>query len=85
MDSVVFQLDAQSSCDGAAIGTLPNLVNMGITYNVTNAVDKAKLRIVRLQGGSWVNVDTVPDPVPGNPYISATINMAGTYALIQAP
>ena len=85
VDSVVFQLDAQSSCDGAAIGTLPNLVNMGIIYNVTGSVDKSKLQIVRLQGGSWVNVDTVPDPVPGNPYVSATINMAGTYALIQKP
>jgi hypothetical protein len=85
VDSVVFELRAQSSCDGAPIGTLPNLVNMGITYNVTSTVDKAKLRIVWLDGGSWANVDTVPDPVPGNPYVSATINMAGTYALIQVP
>jgi hypothetical protein len=83
VDSVVYQLDAQAGCDGAAIGTLPNLVNMGIVYNVTNPVDKSRLQIVRLEGGSWVNVDTVPDPVPGNPYVSATINMAGTYALIQ--
>jgi hypothetical protein len=85
VDSVVFQLDAQSSCDGAAIGTLPNNVNMGITYNVTNPVDKAKLQIVHLEGGAWVNVPTVPDPVAGNPYVSATINMAGTYALILKP
>jgi len=85
IDSVVFQLDAQSSCDGAAIGTLPNLVNLGIIYNVTNAVDKTKLQIVRLEGSSWVKVETVPDPTPGNPYVSATVNMAGTYALIQVP
>jgi hypothetical protein len=85
VDSVVYQLDAQSSCDGAAIGTLPNNVNMGIVYNVTGSVDKSKLQIVRLEGGSWVNVDTVPDPVPGNPYVSTTINRAGTYALIQKP
>ena len=85
VDSVYFQLDAQSSCDGAAIGQLPNWVNMGIVYNVTGAVDKSKLQIVRLEGGSWVNVDTVPDPVAGNPYVSTTINMAGTYALIQKP
>jgi len=85
VDSVVYQLDAQSSCDGAAIGMLPNNVNMGIVYNVTGSVDKSKLQIVRLEGGSWVNVDTVPDPVPGNPYVSTTINMAGTYALIQKP
>ena len=85
VDSVVYQLDAQSSCDGAAIGQLPNNVNMGIVYNVPNVVDKSKLQIVRLEGGSWVNVDTVPDPVPGNPYVSTTINRAGTYALIQKP
>jgi len=81
----VFALDAQSSCDGAAINPLPNLVNMGIVYNVPVAVDKAKLQIVMWSGSSWTNVDTVPDPVPGNPYVSATINMAGTYALIQKP
>jgi len=85
VDSVVFQLDAQSSCDGAAIGTLPNNVNMGIIYNVTNAVDKSKLQIVHLEGTTWANVNTVPDPNPGNPYVSTTINMAGTYALIQKP
>jgi hypothetical protein len=85
VDSVVFELRAQSSCDGAPIGTLPNLVNMGITYNVTGAVDKAKLRIVRWTGSAWENVDTVPDPVAGNPYVSATISMAGTYALVQVP
>jgi hypothetical protein len=83
VDDVVFALDAQSSCDGAAINPLPNLVNMGIVYNVPVAVDKARLQIVRVEGGSWVNVDTVPDPVAGNPYVSTTVNTAGTYALIQ--
>jgi len=85
VDSVVFQLDAQSSCDGAHITTLPNTVNMGIIYNVTGTVDKSKLQIVRLEGGSWVNVDTVPDPTPGNPYVSTSTATAGTYALIQKP
>jgi hypothetical protein len=85
VDDVVFSLDAQSSCDGAAINPLPNLVNMGIVYNVPVAVDKARLQIVRLEGGSWVDVDTVPDPVPGNPYVSTTIGVAGTYALIVTP
>ena len=85
VDSVVYQLDAQAGCDGVAIGQLPNWVNMGIIYNVPNVVDKSKLQIVRLEGGSWVNVDTVPDPVAGNPYVSTTINVAGTYALIQKP
>jgi hypothetical protein len=83
VDNVVYQLRAQSSCDGADINPLPNAVNMGIIYNVPVAVDKSRLQIVRLEGGSWVNVDTVPDPVPGNPYVSTTINTAGTYALIQ--
>jgi len=83
VDSVVFALDAQSDCSGAAIGTLPNLVNLGITYNVTPAVDKAKLQIAHLEGGAWVNVTTVPDPVAGNPYVSTTIGLPGTYALFQ--
>jgi hypothetical protein len=85
VDSVVYELRAQSSCDGADIGTLPNLANMGIVYNVVPPVDKAKLQIVRWNGSAWENVDTVPDPVAGNPYVSATISMAGTYALIQKP
>ncbi|MCC7370904.1 MAG: hypothetical protein IT306_20995 [Chloroflexi bacterium] len=85
VDSVVFQLDAQAGCDGAAIGTLPNAVNLGIVYNVTSSVDKAKLQIVKLDGSSWTNVATVPDPTAGNPYVSATISSAGTYALIQKP
>ena len=81
----MFQLRAQSSCDGADINPLPNLVNLGITYNVPAAVDKSKLQIVLWNGSSWTNVDTVPDPVAGNPYVSGTINTAGTYALIQKP
>ena len=85
VDSVMFQLRAQSSCDGADINPLPNLVNLGITYNVPAAVDKSKLQIVLWNGSSWTNVDTVPDPVAGNPYVSGTINTAGTYALIQKP
>ena len=41
------------------------------------------LQIVTLQNDQWVNVTTVPDPNPTNPYISATIQSAGTYAVIQ--
>jgi hypothetical protein len=52
---------------------------------VVPPVDKAKLQIVRWTGSAWENIATVPDPVAGNPYVSATINMAGTYALIQKP
>ena len=85
VDSVVFALDAQAACDGEAIGTLPNTVNMGIVYNVVPAVDKSKLQIVKLEGSTWTNVATVPDPVAGNPYVSTSIMSAGTYALIQKP
>jgi len=85
VDSVVFSLDAQSGCDGAPIAPLPNNVNLGIVYNVPTAVDKTKLQIVRWTGSAWSNIDTVPDPVAGNPYVSATINQPGTYALIQKP
>jgi len=85
VDSVVFELDAQASCNGAALSVLPNTVNMGIIYNVTQTIDKSKLQIVRWNGSSWTNVDTVPDPIPGNPYVSTSTNMAGTYALIVKP
>jgi len=83
LDAVIYQLDAQSSCNGAAIGTLPNAVNMGITFNVPSTVDKSRLQIVHWTGSAWTNVDTVPDPNPGNPYISATIRDAGVYAVVQ--
>jgi len=85
VDRVMFRLRAQSSCDGADINPLPNLVNMGIVYNVPVAVDKSKLQIVLWNGSSWTNVDTVTDPIAGNPYVSGTINTAGIYALIQKP
>lgn len=85
VDTAVFQLVAQSSCDGAEIGMLPNLVNLGIVYNVTHPVDKSKLQIVRWTGSAWEDIPTVPDPVPGNPYVSATISQAGIYALTQLP
>ena len=83
VDGVVFALDAQSDCSGAAIGTLPNPVNLGITYNVVSPVDKGRLQVARLEGSSWVNVDTVADPIAGNPYVSTTIGTTGTYALFQ--
>jgi len=58
-------------------------VNLGITYRIP--ADRSKLQIVYLQGGSWTNVTTVPDPNPQNTYISATIDKAGIYAVIQKP
>ena len=85
VDSVVFQLDAQSSCDGAAIGTLPNLVNMGIIYNVTVAVDKSKLQIVRWKaapGRTWT-----PSRIRSRATRTSRPRSTwpGTYALIQKP
>jgi len=81
LDTLIFRIDAQDGCDGAPIVQLSGGVNLGITYRI--AADKSKLQIVMLSGGSWTNVTTVPDPV--NTYISASINMAGTYAVIQKP
>jgi hypothetical protein len=78
---VVFTIDAQAGCDGPAIVSLPGGVNLGITYRAS--ADKSKLQIMSLQGGTWENVTTVPDSV--NPYVSASITNAGTYALVQKP
>jgi len=83
LDSLVFQIDAQDGCDGAPIVQLSAPVNLGITYRI--AADKSKLQIVYLQNGAWTNVTTVPDPAATNTYISATIDKAGTYAIVQKP
>jgi hypothetical protein len=85
VENTVFQLDAQSSCDGAHITTLPNTVNMGVIYNTTATIDKSKLQLVMWNGSAWSNVDTVPDPTAGNPYVSTSTATAGTYALIVKP
>jgi hypothetical protein len=81
LDSAVWHLDAQVGCDGGGVGMLPAAVNNGFAYSVS--ADKSKLQIVRLENGAWVEVTTVPDP--SKPYISATIQNAGTYAVIQKP
>ena len=81
LDSAVWHLDAQAGCDGAGVSMLPAAVNNGFAYSVS--ANKSKLQIVRLENGAWVEVTTVPDP--SKPYISATIQNAGTYAVIQKP
>ena len=83
LDSLVWRVDGGSPCDGPVAGQLQGDVNLGIPYNVS--ANKAKLQIVLLQGGQWVEIPTVPDPSPTNPYISATIRNTGTYAVIQKP
>jgi hypothetical protein len=80
-DTLIFRLDAQDGCDGAPISQLSGPVNLGVTYRISG--DKSKLQIVMLSGSSWTNVTTVADPA--NTYISATIQNAGTYAVIQKP
>jgi hypothetical protein len=81
LDSLVWNLEARTGCGGSAVTQLPGAVNLGVPYTVS--ADKSKLQIVRLDGSSWVNVDTVPDP--STSYISATIQQSGTYAVIQRP
>ena len=81
LDSAVWRLDARVGCDGGSVSMLPAAVNNGFFYSV--AADKSKLQIVRLENGAWVEVTTVPDP--SKAYISATIQNAGTYAVIQKP
>ena len=81
LDRMIWRVDAQSSCDGAAVNPLPAAVNLGVAYMVS--ADKSKLQIVILKNNVWQEVPTVPDPV--NPYISATIQETGIYAVIQKP
>jgi len=83
LDRMAWRVSAGSPCDGPAIGQLPGAVNLGIPYNVP--ANKSKLQIVILRNGAWQEIPTVPDPDPNNPYISATIQETGIYAVIQKP
>jgi hypothetical protein len=83
VDGLVWRLAGGSPCDGPAAGQLPGPVNLGIPYHVP--ANKPRLQIYLLQGGQWVEVPTVPDPDPNNPYISATIRQTGIYAVGQRP
>jgi hypothetical protein len=80
---MVWRVNAGANCDGGGVAALPGAVNLGIPYNI--AADKSKLQIVFLRNNAWVEVPTVPDPNPNNPYISSTINETGTYAVIRKP
>jgi hypothetical protein len=83
LGSMVWRMDSGSGCEAGASGQVTGAVNLGIPYNIS--ADKSKLQIVRLEGGQWVEVTTVPDPSPNNPYISSTVQTTGTYAVIQKP
>lgn len=80
---IVFDLRAQDGCDGNALAELLADANLGLSYG--GPATGARLRIALLDGSRWIDVPTVPDPNPGNPYVSATIRRTGTYALYQAP
>jgi hypothetical protein len=83
LDAAVWQIDAMAGCGGSSINQFPAAVNLGFAYTVS--ANKSKLQIVRLENGAWVELPTVPDPDPNKSYISATIQNAGTYAVIQKP
>jgi len=83
LDALIWRVSATAGCDGPSAGQITGAVNLGIPYSVS--ADKAKLQIVYLQGGQWVEVPTTPDPDPNKPYISSTIQNTGTYAVIQKP
>jgi len=83
LGGIVFELRAQEGCDGTSLAELPADANLGVAYGVP--ATPAKLRFARLDGGRWVDVPTVPDPNPSNPYVSATVRRTGTYVLYQTP
>jgi len=83
LDTLVWQMQASVPCDGSSVSTLPGAVNLGIPYTVS--ANKSKLQIVMLSNGAWVDVQTTPDPDPNNPFISATVQQTGTYAVVQKP
>jgi len=83
LDSLIWRVTGTNGCDGGSAGQITGDVNLGIPYSVS--ANKAKLQIVYLQNGQWVEVPTVADPDPNKPYISATIRNAGIYAVIQKP
>ena len=83
VDSIAFQLGARRELAGVATGQLPNNANMRITDNAMRRSTRPRCRPCGSRGASWMNVDTVTDPVPDNPYVPATLNRAATHALIQ--
>jgi len=82
-DSMIWRLNSGSGCDGGGAGQISGAVNLGIPY--TLSANKSKLQVVYLQNGQWVEVPTTPDPDPNKPYISATVQNTGIYAVIQKP
>jgi hypothetical protein len=79
LEDFVFDVQALNGCSGPEIGQLPAPVNLGIAYEVP--ADKGSLQIAYWDGTNWVDVQTVPDPDPNKPYVSATIQSSGTYTV----
>jgi hypothetical protein len=81
LGEIVFEVRAQDGCDGGSLASLPADVNLGLGYGVP--ANKSSLTFARWDGGRWSDVTTIPDPNPGNPYVSATIRQTGTYTVYQ--
>ena len=79
-DTMVWRMSG-GPCGGAAVDQLPGAVNLGIPLSIP--ADKSRLQIVMLSGNTWMDIPTVPDPNPSTPFISATVQQTGVYAVIQ--
>ncbi|MFN8634234.1 MAG: hypothetical protein U0893_10290 [Chloroflexota bacterium] len=79
----VFRLSG-SPCGGGAYGSLPNEVNLGVSYRnrVGESVDRGKLSLVYFDGQRW-SPATKQANDPGANYISASVTAVGVYALVQ--
>jgi hypothetical protein len=82
LGELMFDVQALNGCGGTEIGQTPSPVNLGVAYEL--GADKSSLQIARWDGSTWVDVQTVPDPSPSNPYISATIQETGVYTVYEA-
>lgn len=79
LGDLIFNVRALSGCGGGERGQLPSAVNLGVAYSVP--ANASNLQIAVWNGTSWTDVQTVPDP--SNPFISATVQQTGTYAVYQ--
>jgi hypothetical protein len=82
LGDIVFNVRAEGGCNGPELSQLPSPANLGIAYSAS--IDRSRLRIAVFQGNQWVDVPTVQDLDPSNPFISATIQSAGTYTVYEA-
>jgi hypothetical protein len=81
--NMVWEIIGLNGCAGPSLGVLGAHANLGITYRAS--ADKSKIRIMRLVNGQWTEVNTVPDPIPANPYVSTSTHDVGIYTLMVRP